>query len=73
MDVTEKVKNILQAAGLEIALEDELPHVADIEKCGLFPAPFVLGDDPFVLDRHVPSAKGRHQRRERFVPAAERG
>ena len=61
MPVTEKVKTSSRPPADDVPPEEELPHVADVEQRGLLPAPAVLGDDPLVLDRHVPAAEGGHQ------------
>src|SRR6266540_1426720 len=42
-------------------MEIELPHVADVEKGGLLPAPAVFGQNALVLDRHIPATERRHQ------------
>jgi hypothetical protein len=46
--------------------------MADVENGGLFPAPSVLGQYPFVLDRHVPTAEWGHKRFESQVFLQER-
>src|SRR6185369_941804 len=67
-----KGKNILKAAGIEISLKQELSHMADIEERGLGAAPAMFGDDPLVLDRHVPTAKWCHQRIQGAMPFTDR-
>jgi len=67
-----KGEDILQAAVCEVALIEELTHVADIEERRLLAAPGVLGDDSLVLDRHLPAAERGDQRLQVPVPIVER-
>ncbi len=53
-------------------VEEELAHVADVEQPGILAGPIVLGDDPFVLDRHLVSGERDHPRAPGPVPIVER-
>ncbi len=50
-----------------LADEVDLAHVRDVEQSHAGSHGFVLGEDAFVLDRHVPAAKGDHLRAESDV------
>src|SRR5262249_9144929 len=51
----------------------DLPHVAHVEEPGAGADGGVLGDDPFVLHRHVPAGEVNHARAGSAVRVVERG
>ncbi|MNY35550.1 hypothetical protein D3C86_1699660 [compost metagenome] len=50
-----------------------LAHVRDVKQAGVFAGPAVLGQDAFVLDRHVIAAEADHAGAQRAVRGVERG
>ena len=54
------------------AVHQQLAHVADVEQPGILARPQVLGDDPFVLDRHFVAGERHHPRTALAVPGVER-
>ena len=53
-------------------LDLELAHVRDVEDAAVLADGAVLGDDPLVLDRHLPAGERHHARAERDVALVER-
>ena len=45
------------------AVDQQLAHVADVEQPRIFAGPEMLGDDPFILDRHLIARERHHPRR----------
>ena len=54
------------------AVDQHLAHVADVEQAGALPRPEMLGDDPFVLNRHPVAGELDHPGAVAAVPAVER-
>jgi hypothetical protein len=52
--------------------QQQLAHVRHVEQARILARPIVLGDDPFILDRHVIARKRHHPCPARTVPAIQR-
>ena len=56
-----------------LAAQLELAHVRDVEHAGGRPHREMLGDDPLVLDRHLPAGERNNTRAGRNVAVVQRG
>ncbi len=55
-----------------VAVDQQLAHMADVEQPGILARPQMLGDDAFILDRHLIARERHHARALRAVPLVER-
>ena len=54
------------------AVDQQLAHVADVEQAGILAGPQMLGDDAFILDRHLIARERHHPPAAGAMPRVER-
>ena len=54
------------------SVDQQLTHVADVEQAGILAGPQMLGDDAFILDRHLIAGERHHPPATGAVPGIER-